>query len=191
LHNDQHIDENILKGCLKRQPKSQRALVDKYAGYLLATCKRYMNNDETAKDLVQDSLIKIFKNLDKFDKRKGSFKSWVTTVTIRLCLSKLKKRKLEILYLDSETKSSFLDSSFQIGLDSLETSYLIDMIKALPDGYREVFNMYAIDGYSHADIADHLNITPDVSRVRLTRARKKLKIKIENLKNEELWVNSI
>jgi len=191
LDNDQHIDERILNGCLNKQPKSQRALVDKYAGYLLATCKRYMKDSETARDLVQDSLIKIFKNLDKFDSKKGNFKSWITTISIRLCLSKLKKQNLIVLILDSHVESTSLATSIQFSLDNLDTAYLLDMIMELPNGYREVFNLYVIDGYSHAEIAELLNISSDLSRSRLVRARNKLKSKIVKLKKEELWINSI
>jgi len=164
--------------------------VDKYSGYLLVTCKRYLNDDESAKDLVQDSLVKIFKNLEKFDKNKGSFKSWITTISIRLCLTRLQKKNLEILSIDHpETES--ISSESQLALDSMHTKYLIEMIKELPDGYREVFNLAAIDGYSHTEIAEHLHITEDISRARLSRARKKLRVKIENLNKQELWVNSI
>lgn len=189
MYNDQYIDEKILEGCLRKHPKSQRALVDKYSGYLLGICRRYMKDGEAAKDLVQESLIKIFKNLYRFDNNKGNFKSWITTITIRLCLSKLRKNRMVIVSIDEDLDSdvTLMDTR---QLDNLHTKYLVDMISELPDGYREVFNMFAIDGYSHAEIAEYLNITTDVSRARLVRARKKLKIKIEKLKNEELWVKS-
>ena len=149
-----------------------------------------MNNDEVAKDLLQDSLVKIFKNLQKFDRNKGSFKSWITTISIRLCLSKLQINRMTVVSIDDDMDSdiSFSNTS---QLDNLHAAYLIEMIKELPEGYREVFNMFAIDGYTHAEIAQHLQITPDVSRARLVRARKKLMIKIEKLKNEELWVLSL
>jgi len=150
-----------------------------------------LNNDETAKDLVQDSLVKIFKNLEKFDKEKGDFKVWITTITIRLCLTKLKKRKLAVLNIDDFLEADSMASVDQLALDNLHTKYLIEMIKELPDGYREVFNMAAIDGYSHGEIAEHLNITEQVSRARLSRARKKIILKIENQNKQELWVNSI
>ena len=189
MHNDQKSEEKILDGCLRRQPKSQRALVDKYSGYLFVTCKRYMNHVEVARDLVQDSLVKIFKNLNKFDQKKASFKSWITTITIRLCLSKLEKNRMTIVSIHDcfDSDVSVVDTG---PLDNLHTTYLLDMISELPDGYREVFNMYAIDGYAHAEIAEYLKITTDVSRARLVRARKKLRIKIEKLNNEELWVKT-
>ena len=183
--------KKILEGCLNKDAKSQRALVDKYASYLLITCKRYMNNDESAKDLVQDSFIKIFKNLEQYDANKGEFKSWITTLSIRLCLSKLRKRNLEVLSMDSDEDQILLSEDSRLTLDSIETKYLIEMIKELPDGYREVFNLAAIDGYSHKEIAEHLGIKEEISRTRLARARKKLRTKIENLNKEELWVNSI
>jgi len=122
-------------------------------------------------------LVKIFKNLEKFDKDKGDFKSWITTITIRLCLTKLKKKKLKVLSIDDYLETDSLVSVDQLALDNMHTSYLIQVIKELPDGYREVFNMAAIDGYSHAEIAEQLNITEQVSRARLSRARKKIIMK--------------
>lgn len=190
MTNDQNIHESILLGCLKKQPKSQRALVDTYSSYLFATCKRYLNEDEAARDIVQESLIKIFHNLESYDRSKATFKSWITTITIRLCLSKLHKNRFVIVSIDEDLDSdmSLVDTG---QLDNMETGYLLEMIRELPDGYREVFNMFAIDGYTHADIAELLDITTDVSRARLVRARKKLKAKIEKLNKEELWVKSI
>lgn len=182
--------EDILSGCQKKQAIYQRALVDQFSGYLHATCKRYMNDDGYAKDLVQESLIKIFKNIDKYDPAKGSFQTWITTITVRSCLSKLKKKKIATLSIDHPA-SETVSTNRQLAIDQLQTKYLIEMIKELPDGFREVFNLAVIDGYSHSEIAKQLNITEENSRSRLTRARRTLRKKINNLTNQELWVNSI
>ncbi len=183
--------QEILAGCRKKQAKYQRALVDTYAGYLHATCKRYLKDDASAKDMVQDSLMKIFENLEKYDADKGHFKAWITTITIRLCLTKLNKKNLLVLDLDERLESSFVTSEGQLILDKMQTEYLLEMIKELPDGYRVVFNMAAIDGFSHTEIASHLNITELTSRTRLSRARRTLRHRINNLNKQELWINSI
>lgn len=181
----------IINGCHKKRAKYQRALVDQYSGYLYVTCRRYLNDNDYAKDLVQESLIKIFKNLDKFDADKGSFKAWIATIAVRLCLTKLKKKNVLIVNIDDQIKSEVADQDSQHFLDKMQTSYLVDMVKELPDGYREVFNMAAIDGFPHSEIAKCLNITEETSRARLSRARRMLKKKINNLNKQELWVNSI
>ena len=183
--------QEILKGCLKKQSVYQRALVDQFSGMLLVICKRYLNNDELAKDLVQDSWVKIFKNLDKYDDKIGGFESWISTICIRLCLSKLSKNKLRLVSIQEQVEDAEMESYEADSLDTLETEYLLKMVMELPDGYREVFNMSAIDGYTYADISKELNVSQDVCRARLSRAKKMLRKKIDRLKKQELWVNSI
>ncbi len=183
--------QEILDGCRQKQAKYQRALVDTYAGYLHSTCRRYMNDDSSTKDLVQESMIRIFGNLEKYDPKKGNFKGWITTITIRLCLNKLKEKNLLVLGLDNHPGADFVTNESQLVLDKMQTDFLLEMIKELPDGYRTVFNMAAIDGFSHSEIADFLNITELSSRTRLSRARRILRHKINNLSKQELWVNSI
>lgn len=183
----------IIEGCLKNQPKYQRALVDQFSGLLFSICKRYLNDADFARDMVQESLMRIFNNLEKFDPYKGTFASWITTISIRLCLTKLRKKKLSIISIQDQdqTEGQKLESNAEYALDKLETSYLLEMVRELPDGYRAVFNMAAIDGFSHADIATHLNINEEASRSRLSRAKAILRKRIIKLNNQELWVNSI
>ena len=187
----QHSILDILNGCHKKQAKYQRALVDQYSGYLLATCKRYLNDDEYAKDLVQESLVRIFKNLDSYNPKKGSFPSWITTIAIRLCLTKLRKKRVQFVSIESSEEPELIEGNSEMILDKMESAYLIRMVRELPDSYRVVFNMSAIDGFSHREIAEQLDITEEASRSRLTRARCMLKTKINHLNKQELWVNSI
>lgn len=182
---------DIINGCNKKEAKYQRALVDQYAGFLYILCKRYLNDDGYAQDMVQDSLVKIFKNLNKFDAAKGSFEAWISTIAIRTCLTQLSKKRFTILNLEDQSSIESIDENSRIILDELETGHLIEMIKELPDGYREVFNLAAIDGYAHKEIAEMMEITEENSRSRLARAKKILRRKIINLKTEERWVNSI
>ncbi len=189
----QSIDniQEIIQGCLKKQSRYERALVNKFSGLLYAICKRYMRETEYAKDLLQESLMRIFKNLDKYNAELGSFESWITTITIRQCLTKLNKRKLAVLDIDS-----FQSSEASVGmdtelLDNHDTKILLRLIGELPDGYRLVFNMAAIDGYSHKEIADTLNINISASRSRLNRAKNILKQRVLTLQNNESWVNTI
>lgn len=181
----------ILDGCRKRQSKYQRALVKQYSGYLFGTCKRYLKDDNYAKDLVQESLVRIFQNLDKYDAEKGSFPAWITTIAVRLCLNKLNKKKIFVVTIEDNSESDALVDNSEFILDKLASEYLVEMIRELPDGYREIFNMAAIDGFSHAEIAKHFEITEETSRARLSRARLMLRTKIIHLNNQELWTSSI
>lgn len=141
--------------------------------------------------MVQDSFIKIFKNLEKFDVAKGSFEAWISTISIRTCLTRLSKKRFTILNLEDQSIIESIEENNSIILDELETTHLVEMIKELPDGYREVFNLAAIDGYSHKEIADMMEISDENSRSRLARAKRILRRKINNLKTQEQWVNSI
>lgn len=182
---------DILNGCMKKQSKYQRALVDQYSGYLYATCKRYMNDEGYAKDMVQESLVRIFKNLDKYDADKGSFQAWITTIAVRVCLSKMRKKNIQLSSIDESINPEIIRKSSVEMLEATGTEYLLKMVQELPDGYREVFNMAAIEGYAHAEIATKLNITETTSRTWLTRGRRILRNKINNLNKQELWANSI
>ena len=181
--------KEIIDGCLKQRPKYQRALVDQYSGLLFSICKRYLNDTDFARDMVQESLIRIFKNLEKFDPYKGTFATWITTISVRLCLTKLRKKKLSIISIQDQEEHDKLESNTEYVLDKLETSYLLEMVQELPDGYRAVFNMAAIDGFSHADIAQQLDINEEASRSRLSRAKAMLRKRIIKLNQQELWVN--
>lgn len=183
--------EDLIRGCLKKQPRHQRALVDKYSGFLLAICNRYLRDGNYAKDVLQDSMIRIFQNLDKYKSEKGSFESWITTIAINQCLSKLKKNKIALLDLDtcSSSESTLtVDSGL---LDNHDTELLLNLIAELPDTYRAVFNMAAIDGYSHKEIAAILGINISASRSRLNRAKNILKERVNTLQKNESWVNTI
>jgi len=182
--------QEIITGCLKEQPKYQRVLVEKYSGLLYSICLRYMKDQGFANDCLQESLMRIFQNLDKYSFKKGSFEAWITTITIRHCLSKLSKKKLTIISTDEIQANSnhTLETDF---LDAFETELLMDMIADLPDGYRSVFNLAAIDGYSHKEISELLGIQIVASRTRLNRAKKILREKVLLLKKNESWVNTI
>jgi len=182
---------DILNGCHKKQAKYQRALVDQYSGYLYATCKRYLNDEGYAKDMVQESLVRIFKNLNKYNTEIGSFQAWITTIAIRVCLTKLNRKKIQLVVIDDQIETRSISQDEIIILDKMQANYILGMVKELPDGYRAVFNMAAIDGYSHAEIAKHLDIREETSRSWLLRARRILRKKINNLNNQELWANSI
>lgn len=183
--------QEILIGCNKQQPKYQRALVDQYSGLLYAICYRYLKDPEYAKDSLQESLMRIFQNLDKYDPAKGRFESWITTVTIRHCLSKLNKKKLAMVSTDDLMHAN---AAYDIEDDIIgryDAEMLVNLIAELPDSYRTVFNLSAIDGYSHKEIGDMLGIKVVASRTRLNRAKRMLKEKVLTLINSESWVNTI
>lgn len=185
-----NIQETI-RGCLAREPRAQRALVDRYSGMLFAICKRYVKDTDTAKDMMQDSLIRIFENLGKYDMDKGSFESWISTISIRVCLSRLRKKNIKVVSIDQAQVNHETPTIQSEALMHYDTKILIQFISELSDSYRAVFNLSAIDGYSHKEISTLLNITEIASRTKLNRAKNMLKKRVLALQKNESWVNTI
>jgi len=162
--------QDIIAGCKQGNHKHQRALVDLYSKRLFATCIRYLKDREAARDVLQESLIRIFKYFDSYDQKKAEVYTWMTTITIRQCLKQLEKKRLDIS-----------------PLDELQNKDLIKLINELPDGYREVFHLSVIDGYSHTEISELLNIKKGASRSRLSRAKETLRHRINLIRTKESW----
>lgn len=177
--------QDIIAGCKQGNHKHQRALVDLYSKRLFATCIRYLKDREAARDVLQESLIRIFKYFDSYDQKKAEVYTWMTTITIRQCLKQLEKKRLEFVSFD---QVSFEERSLDISpLDELQNKDLIKLINELPDGYREVFHLSVIDGYSHTEISELLNIKKGASRSRLSRAKETLRHRINLIRTKESW----
>jgi len=142
---------------------------------LMTVCRRYAPDESIAKDILQESLIKIFKNIDNY-KPIGSFEGWMRKITVRCALHWLRKS-----YLEKETQMTDLNANIGIEPDiwsKLRTEEIIQLIQELPDGFRTVFNLYTIEGFSHKEIGKMIGITESASRSQLSRARKLLQKKI-------------
>ena len=184
--------KHLLKGCIAKEPKAQKGLVNLYAGFIYTICHRYMRDEVFAEDMLQESLVKIFQNLERFDESKGSFESWISTIAIRQCLSVIKKKRPTLITMDVLPESQQTsDTTSSLLLDQLDTDILVQFIVDLPEGYRTVFNLSAVDGHSHAEIAELLDITIVASRSRLNRAKNILKNRVLTLNKNESWANSI
>lgn len=186
--NKQYSIQKIIIGCCKNEPKCQRLLVDRFADRLYAISLRYMKEKELAKDMLQESLLKIFKNIKTFDSSKASLYTWMSTITVRTCLRKLEKKSLEIIHLEEGDREFGFSPEI---LDKLKVQDLIDLVNLLPSGYSEVFNLNVIDGFSHKEISAMLGITDVASRSRLKRAKTLLKKYIHNIQTERSWKNII
>ncbi len=185
--NQKHIQE-IISGCVKNNPASQRALVREYSGFLYAICRRYIKDTESAKDMVQESLIRILAKIQMYDARKGKVESWISTIAIRTCINALKKKRITTVDVD-EVHSG--EVQFDAGiLQQLTMQEMYDLIHQLPIKYKEVFNLHVIDGYSHQEIGDLLGVETASSRTRLFRAKAMLREKIEIIKKQESCVKT-
>jgi len=169
-------EQELIKGCIKQNPLCQRMLFDQYAGKFMTVCLRYANDAMEAEDMLQDGFVRIFNNIHQF-KFEGSFEGWMRRIVVNVCLKQLQKKKLYFSEI-KEYNGPALDAS---AYTSLGEDDLMKLISNLPDGYRIVFNMNVIEGYSHEEIATMLNIQPSTSRSQLVKARKMLQQQIVEL----------
>jgi len=162
---------SIITECIDRQPKAQKKLFEILAPKMYAICVRYAKDSDDAKDLIQDGFIRLFKNIDKFENR-GSFEGWAKRIFINTCIEYYRKQQKEQLKVAIENTPEFsIDSN---ALSLLKAADLMLIIQKLPMGYRTVFNLFAIEGYSHEEIAAQLGISINTSKSQLFKARQHL-----------------
>ena len=170
--------ENSLITRLRNQDeKAQEYFYKTYARGMFLLCYRYLNNEEEASEVLNDGFFKVFTQIDKFQNGGLSgLKAWTKKIIINECLQQIRKRK-DIEFLEANELP--LDDSVLLPDNELEAREYYKLIKELPPDYRTVFNLYVIEGYSHSEIAQSLQISENTSRSHLLRARKALKEKIK------------
>jgi RNA polymerase sigma factor (sigma-70 family) len=176
-------EEELIKGCLRRDRSAQQQLFDLYSSKMYALCYRYVRHSMEAEDILVTAFTKIFERIDQF-KGEGSFEGWIRRIMVNEALTYL--RKSRTMYLETELEQADREPDYDKLSDHLEAEDLLKMIQELPAGYRLVFNMYAIDGYSHKEIADQLGISENTSKSQLSRAR----VYLQKLLAERDWVST-
>jgi RNA polymerase sigma-70 factor (ECF subfamily) len=170
-------ESELLYNCKKQHAASQKLLYEKYAGKMLSVCMRYIHDKAEAEDVLQEGFIKIFANIIHF-REEGSFEGWMRRIFVNTALSTLRVKQLKFAdNIDHHLNHSQVDASV---FDKIGAQEIFEMIRTLPNGYRIVFNLFAIEGYSHKEIADMLNITESTSRTQFLKARNALKEKFMN-----------
>lgn len=161
--------KDIVKGCLKNDRQMQSELYKMFAPKMYGLCLRYTTNSHDAQDILQEGFIKVFENLDKF-RWKGSFEGWMKRIFVNLALDKYRS-KMSLLSLEDASETIELSNGELNALDSISEKEILGLIRQLPDQYRIVFNLYVIEGYSHKELSDMLNIAESTSRSNLARAK--------------------
>jgi len=175
-------DLTLVNECAKGNSKAQRALFDKFAPKMLAVCQRYLRNNQEAEDVLQDGFVKVFQKIVDF-KMEGSLEGWIRRIVVNTALDTIRKNKKlldDIQVEEVQYKVSFTDHQF----DGMDLAQLMKLIDGMPDGYRIVFNMFAIEGYSHKEIADTLGVTENTSKSQYSRARAFLRTQLELLERD-------
>ncbi|MCF8335860.1 MAG: RNA polymerase sigma factor [Bacteroidales bacterium] len=168
---------NIVKACLKGDSRAQAQLYEQYGSRLYAVCLRYTNNEDDAKDILQEGFIKIFDKLHQY-KNKGSLEGWMRKIIVNTALERTRRENRFVL-VDDETIIENDQYKYDHVLEEIGRKELLEMIQELSAQYRMVFNLYAIEGYSHKEISKKLDIQEGTSKSNLSRARELLKSKIE------------
>jgi RNA polymerase sigma factor (sigma-70 family) len=176
-----YSNEQIIKGCLAKDPVFQKALVVQFSPHLMAVSLRYTRDSAMAKDILQDSLVKIIKHIDSYSEE-GLFEGWMKRIVINTALKYMDKSsfKKELYTIDNLPDTASDPSVFA----HLAANDLLTIINQIPKTYATVFNLHAIEGYSHREISELLGIEESTSRSQLTRARVMLKKIL--LKNDKI-----
>jgi len=173
-------EQELIKRCVKKDIRAQRQLYDKYAPLMMSVCMRYVGNRETAEDVLQDGFIKLFAKINTYTGA-GSFIGWMRRIFANTALEHL--RRNDVFKFSTDINEAFyIESKDESAIDKISAEELMQCISELPQGFRTVFNMFAIEGYSHSEIAEQLGIQEGTSRSQYARARGILQQKILKLK---------
>jgi RNA polymerase sigma-70 factor (ECF subfamily) len=164
-------EEQLVKACLEGNSAAQRQFYEQYSRKMMGLCLRYTINIAEAEDFLQDGFIKVFESLHSF-KFMGSLEGWVRRIILNTVLDKLRRN---IHFKNNES----LDDHYELASDEnpyqhLGAKELIQLIQSLPTGYRTVFNLYAVEGYTHKEIATLLNINESTSKSQYGRAKEQI-----------------
>lgn len=167
-------ESGLIKKAIKNNREAQHVLFNMYAPKMLSVCRYYIKDVQHAEDVMLNGFLKVFKNLEKF-KGEGSFEGWIRRIMVRESISFLRQQKHIEFSIEEIDETS--DYSNQINTE-IEVAEIQKLIDNLPEGYKMVFVMYAIEGYKHAEIAELLQISEGTSKSQLFKARKQLQIQI-------------
>jgi RNA polymerase sigma factor (sigma-70 family) len=167
-NNQAIVESDLIKGCLNGERKMQEALYYRYSPKMYAVCLRYSSNADDAQDLLQDGFIKVYKNIDKF-RGEGSFEGWMRRIFVNTSIEHFRKKTKINTIADSNDVQ--MEDKEWTALDTIAEKDIINLIQELSPGYRQIFNMYVIEGYPHKDIAEILGISEGTSKSQLARAK--------------------
>lgn len=169
--------EKIIKACIKGNRKAQKELYTTYADKMYILCLRYAKDEDEAKDILQDGFIKVFLKLKQFN-NKGSFEGWIRRIIVNTALEKFRDKNY-LFAVNMENNYEAGEKEYDHILSEITANDLLKLVQELTPQYRMVFNLYAIEGYSHKEICKMLNIKEGTSKSNLSRAREILKEKVK------------
>ncbi len=162
-------DEQLVAGCLKGDPIAQKALYQTYAGKMMSICMRYAPDREQAQDILQDGFVKVFQKMGHF-RADGPLGGWIARTMVNTALDQIRRNKPFDHSVDL-TEAEHLHATDEQAVSAMSTTELIELIQALPTGYRTVFNLFVIEGYPHKEIGEMLGISENTSKSQFMKAR--------------------
>lgn len=175
-------EPQLIKKCLQGERKAQRELYDRFSSKMLGVCRRYVRSQYDAEEVLSNGFIKVFNHL-KYYRSEGSFEGWIRKIMVREALNFLRSEKAFFEETDESTLEILAPVEEQ---RELEVQDLLQLIDELPTGYRTVFNLFAIEGFNHAEIALELGISEGTSKSQLSKARKMLQVRMNEIEYAEL-----
>lgn len=169
-------DNQLVEACKKGDSRAQQELFNRFAGKMMALCSRYARRSEEAQDMLQEGFIKVFDKLEQY-KGEGALGGWIRMIMINTALIHLRKDKNWHMREDLTEVTEFNQHDFGV-LEELAAEDLLKLIQELPPGYKVVFNLFAIEGYSHKEIAEQLSISESTSKTQFHKAKAWLKKKL-------------
>lgn len=179
LSNQPVSDSDLIKECILGKRRYQEMLYSRFAGKMYAVCLRYTKDEEEAQDVLQDGFIKVFRNLEKF-RGEGSFEGWVRRIFVNTAIEYYRKSNHHRPVTEKEERT--IEDADINALDNLHEKEIIKLINELSPGYKTVFNLYVIEGYSHKEIAELMDISEGTSKSQLARAKAVLQKMIKERK---------
>jgi len=173
-------DQQIIKLCAKHDRKAQQILYDRYSRLLLGVCLRYATDKAEAEDILQDSFLKIFFNIKEYSGT-GSFIGWLRKIVVNTAITHYHKNLKYRYHVDIEDYISVETGTSSFEEDFFTSDELFKVLNELPSGYRMVFNLYAVEGFKHKEIAEMLSIDTNTSKSQYSRAKAVIRDKLEKL----------
>lgn len=163
-------NEQLVKKCLEKDALAQKYLFDTFSKKMMGVCLRYSKDAEEAQDVLQIGFVKVFEKLHVFN-NEGSLEGWIRKIIVNSALDQIRKNKKFENNVDLDLVDYQLPSNNGNALDQMSANDLLKIIQQMPNGFRTVFNLYAIEGYTHQEISDQLNISINTSKSQYSRAR--------------------
>ncbi len=193
MENKEELKE-IVDGCIRGKRKFQKILFEMFYGKMMAICYRYAKDADEAQDMVQTGFIKVFKKLDLYS-FEGSLEGWIRRIMVNTAIDQIRKNKRDPFTIEDENRLQNIEEEIPFATDEnefyskLKAETAIKAISELSPAYRMVFNMYVIEGFTHKEIAEYLDISEGTSKSNLAKAKQKLRaqltVKFENLNENE------